>query len=148
MHAESQSREQGARLYLMPTSPPSLCRDCTSRALPGTSYCEKHQQSNNAAAYKTLYGRYQAKDPIRKLYLCNRWIKGTRLAVLRRDPLCCICGHKASSVADHNPLTAREIVAQFGINAFYEASRCQGLCASCHSSKTAKEDSTFAHRST
>jgi len=56
-----------------------------------------------------------------------------------RDPLCCICGHKASTVADHNPLTAREIVEQFGINAFYESSRCQGLCASCHASKTAYE---------
>jgi 5-methylcytosine-specific restriction endonuclease McrA len=58
-----------------------------------------------------------------------------------------MCGHEASTVCDHHPLTAREVVAQFGIAAFYDVNRCQGLCASCHSSKTALEDSTFAHHS-
>lgn len=148
MHSQESSRCQArGRLYLMPTSPVSICRDCSSRALPGSSYCQAHTHDNAAAAYKRLYGRIQNEDPIRKLYQCKRWKEGTRLAVLHRDPLCCLCGHKASTVADHHPLTAREIVEQFGDAAFYDASRCQGLCSSCHSRKTATEDSTFANRS-
>jgi 5-methylcytosine-specific restriction endonuclease McrA len=29
--------------------------------------------------------------------------------------------------------------ATFGVNEFYNPERCQGLCASCHSAKTAVE---------
>lgn len=58
--------------------------------------------------------------------------------MLRRDPLCCECGHRASTEADHVQ-RAREIVEQFGVAEFYNPDRSQGLCHSCHSAKTAKE---------
>ena len=123
----------------MPTSPVSMCRDCTSRVLPGTSYCAEHQQNNNAVAYKQT--SRIINDTTYHLYRCTRWTGpyGSRLQVLRRDPLCCLCGHRASKIADHHPMTAREVVAQFGISAFYDLTRLRGLCASCHSSKEAKQ---------
>src|ERR1700734_4459732 len=105
----------------MPTSPATICRDCSKRALIGTSYCGEHQIENAAAEYKALYQQNKSDDPLNKLYRCRRWTKGTRFIVLRRDPLCVICGHKASHSVDHHPLNARDIVAQFGINEFYNA---------------------------
>ena len=128
----------------MPTSTAKLCRDCSRRATTG-DYCDQHQQRNNASDYRRLYDRYRTDDPIRSLYQVKRWTKGTRLIVLHRDPLCCMCGHKASTVADH-VVTARQVVAEHGIAGFYDPASCQGLCASCHAIKTATVDSTFAHR--
>lgn len=122
----------------MPTSPVSLCLDCSKRAEPGSQYCLHHATDNRAAAYKQALDRNRKHDPIHALYRVRRWTKGTRLIVLRRDPLCCMCGHRASTVADHIK-PAREIVAQFGKAEFYNPDRCQGLCDSCHASKSAYE---------
>ncbi len=60
-----------------------------------------------------------------------------RRAVLRRDPLCVIplC-LRPSQHADHYPLSLRELRA-LGVNP-YEPKRGRGLCASHHSSETAK----------
>jgi 5-methylcytosine-specific restriction endonuclease McrA len=125
--------------YLMPTSPARMCLDCSSRAIADTKYCEAHRTQNRATAYKLLSSRYRNDDPIRKLYQCKRWTRGVRLRVLRRDPLCCICGCRASTTVDHHPLTAREILEQFNVSEFYALDRLRGLCASCHSTKEAKE---------
>jgi 5-methylcytosine-specific restriction endonuclease McrA len=129
----------------MPTSTAKLCRDCSRRATTG-DYCDQHQTVNRARDYQRLYDRYRINDPMRHLYQVKRW-KAVRLIVLIRDPLCCVCGHKASTIADH-VVKARDIVAEHGIEAFYDADRCQGLCASCHAIKTATVDSTFAHKRT
>jgi len=132
----------------MPSSPTPLCLDCSSRAVEGSKYCAKHQTSNNASDYRRLYDRYRADDPIRALYRSKRWTKGTRLIVLRRDPLCMECGHRASTVCDHHPLSAREIVDQLGVAEFYNPTRNRGLCKQCHDIKTATEDSSFAGKRT
>lgn len=126
----------------MPSSTATLCRDCSSRAVADSPYCTEHQQSNNAAAHKQWSSRYrEINDTTYHLYRCVRWTGpyGSRLQTLRRDPLCTLCGHRASKIADHHPLTAREVVAQFGVAAFYDITRLRGLCASCHSSKEARE---------
>jgi 5-methylcytosine-specific restriction endonuclease McrA len=119
----------------MPSSPVSLCRDCSSRAV-ANGYCATHQEKNNAEEHRRLFDRYRADDFVRSLYRSTRWTKGTRLIVLRRDQLCCECGHRASTDCDHDPLEARQIVEQFGTDAFYDPNRCQGLCHDCHSQKT------------
>jgi len=121
----------------MPSSTSRLCLDCTNKAINGTKYCANHQSKNNAADYRLLYDRYRANDPIRLLYKKRRWLKGTKLIVTRRDPLCVECGHRATKVIDHHPLEAREIVARFGVDAFYDPTRCRGLCKQCHDIKTA-----------
>jgi 5-methylcytosine-specific restriction endonuclease McrA len=121
----------------MPSSPTPLCLDCTSRAINGTKYCDKHQAKNNAADHKRIYDRYRADDPVRELYRRKRW-KATRFKVLHRDILCVSCGHRVATEADHI-LSARLVVDNFGVDEFYNPERCQGLCHECHSSKTSLE---------
>lgn len=113
---------------------------CTNRAEPGEAYCKKCQakQADNRRADDRFRN---ANDPIRKMYNLARWYNGTRLTVLRRDPLCMECGNHASTDADHHPLSAREIIEQFGVNEFFNPDRCRGLCHTCHSKKTNKQGS-------
>jgi 5-methylcytosine-specific restriction enzyme A len=98
-------------------------------------YCAAHQAAKND--HKRLYDRYRADDPVRALYRCKRW-RSVRMYVLRRDVLCVACGHQAATEADHI-LSARLILDNDGIDAFYDASRIQGLCHNCHCKKTALE---------
>jgi len=113
-----------------------VCRDCDNRAVAG-GYCAAHQKTNRASESRTLFDRYRsADDPIRAMYKLARWQR-TRLIVFRRDPLCCECGHRASRIADHHPLEAREIVEQFGQQEFFNPDRSRGLCKLCHDIKTA-----------
>lgn len=118
----------------MPSSPGGICRSCNSRAT-ANGYCDRHQDNKNES--KRSYDRYRADDPIRALYRCKRW-KTVRLVVLRRDVLCQACGHQAATEVDHI-LSARLILDNFGIDAFYDKDRLQGLCHRCHSSKTTLE---------
>jgi 5-methylcytosine-specific restriction endonuclease McrA len=115
-----------------------LCRKCSSRAVDGSSYCAKHQ--NVKQEQGKLYDRFRADDPIRALYRgknAPRW-QATRAVVLKRDILCVSCGHRVATECDHI-LTARVVVDNYGINAFYDPNRCQGLCGSCHSQKSVLE---------
>ena len=127
----------------MPTQTATVCKDCDRRAVLGTNYCATHTLNNQHTEHKTLFDQWRSDDPIRKLYRAKRWIHGTRFAVLRRDVLCVCCGHRTATDCDHVQ-SAREIVQQYGVDEFYNPDRCQGLCHSCHSSKTATQDSNFA----
>ena len=130
----------------MPNSTRKLCRDCTRIAVNQTPYCPDHQTKNNASEYARLYESYRADDEMKALRNKKRW-QGTRRVVFQRDPLCMDCGHQASTVCDHI-VPARQIVAMYGEDEFYNPDRCQGLCKSCHDRKTATEDSTFAKQGT
>jgi 5-methylcytosine-specific restriction endonuclease McrA len=92
---------------------------------------------NAKSDYKRLYDRYRQDDPIRKMYRTARW-KATRQAVIKRDILCKICGHKAATVVDHIE-PARIIVSTLGVDAFFEIDRLQALCSECHNVKTIGE---------
>lgn len=59
-----------------------------------------------------------------------------RRAVLRRDPTCVACGTVRSTVADHYPLSRRDLVAA-GLDPD-DPSRGRGLCTPCHGTATAK----------
>jgi len=124
----------------MPSSPSGICLDCTSRAVSGSKFCGKHQETNSHTArreYKVMFDRNRQDDPIRKLYKCARW-KAVRRIVMQRDLLCVSCGHKAITDVDHI-LPARLVIDNFGITEFYNPNRLQGLCHSCHSAKTSLE---------
>ena len=125
----------------MPTSPARLCRDCMKRATTPDGHCVDHAVVNNASERRRMFELGRRDDEIRALYKSKRWWGpfGTRNTVFRRDMLCKMCGHKACSDCDHHPLTARQVVEQFGVAEFYNPDRCQGLCHSCHSQKTAAE---------
>lgn len=120
----------------MPSSPGGICRACSRRQVPGSKYCDQHQGSAND--HKRNYDRYRQDDPIRKLYKTPRWKNGTRWIVLRRDILCRSCGHNVATEVDHI-LSARLVIDNFGLDAFYDPERCQALCRSCHSQKTSHE---------
>lgn len=124
-----------------------VCRQAGCYKKSKGTYCPGHTYANTKTEQRQVFDAYRADDPIRKLYRDRRWGK-TRFVVLRRDPLCVdggICGgSKRSTVADHHPLSAREIVAEFGESEFFNPARCRGVCKADHDRKTAREDSRFA----
>lgn len=127
----------------MPNVPNRLCRDCSRKAIDNTPYCAEHQVRNNASTARALYDEYRQNDPVRALYKKVRWTgpHGTRLTVLRRCNFLCVeCGNKSATVADHYPLSAREIVAKCGVSEFYNPDRCRGLCKQCHDISTATRE--------
>lgn len=59
-----------------------------------------------------------------------------RAAVLARDPVCTDCRAALSTIADHFPLTRRELVTQnLDPN---DPKHGRGLCTTCHNSHTAR----------
>ena len=59
-----------------------------------------------------------------------------RATVLERDPVCVLCGEQPSTVADHYPLSRRELVLRrLDPN---DPNHGRGLCASCHGTETAR----------
>lgn len=67
-----------------------------------------------------------------------------RRDVLARDPLCVLCHVRPSTVADHYPVSRRDLVAR-GLNAD-DPARGRGLCKPCHDSETAKRQPGGWHR--
>lgn len=65
----------------------------------------------------------------------TRWQR-TRKAYLYRNPWCLLCGRMAT-VADHFPLSRRELVAQ-GFAEPDAFNRLRPLCTQCHNRETAK----------
>jgi 5-methylcytosine-specific restriction endonuclease McrA len=120
----------------MPSSPTSICRDCSSRAV-NNGYCDQHQVNNERRLRKSMFDDYRADDKVRALYRCKRW-QITRMKVLRRDVLCQSCKHQAATDV-HHILNARLILDNYGTDAFYDIDRLMALCKACHSSTTAHE---------
>lgn len=59
-----------------------------------------------------------------------------RAAVLERDPMCVECMARPSTVADHYPLSRRELVEQ-GLDP-NDPNHGRGLCKPCHDRHTAR----------
>jgi len=83
------------------------------------------------------------RDPVvRALYRSKRW-RTERMAFLRAHPLCSECRRhdviRPATVVDHiDPHRGDEAV-------FWDRTRWQALCASCHSRKTASQDGGFGN---
>ncbi len=58
-----------------------------------------------------------------------------RRAVLLRDPICVVCGVAFSTVADHYPLSRRDLV-ELGLDP-NAPDRGRGVCKPCHDRSTA-----------
>jgi 5-methylcytosine-specific restriction protein A len=119
-----------------PSAPGAICADCPKRATVGR-YCGDHQRFNQASDNRRLSSKLRRlNDPLDPMYRTARWA-ALRLRVLRRDPLCCGCGHRASAVADHK-IKARVWIAGHNGNeeSFYDETNLQGLCKRCHDLKT------------
>ena len=99
---------------------------CPAFADPGKSRCHAHdRQADNAREGRGIYS--------------TRGHRAFRRAVLRRDPLCVLCG-KIATVADHHPRTRRELVEQ-GANP-NDPAHGRGLCTACHNKATANDPRT------
>jgi 5-methylcytosine-specific restriction enzyme A len=59
-----------------------------------------------------------------------------RESVLAKHPICQVCLRVAATVADHFPVSRRELLAQ-GLDP-NDPARGRGLCSRCHSSETAQ----------
>jgi 5-methylcytosine-specific restriction protein A len=116
----------------MPTHAKRVCNQPGCGALTDDRYCDKHQRNNSRTQFDK---QRNTTNPLRAYYKTAAWSR-TRAFVLSRDPVCKDCGRLASVVADHI-VNAHAFVA--GGGDFYDLSNLQGLCKSCHDSKTAKE---------
>ena len=61
---------------------------------------------------------------------------GFREQVLARDPICKVCRIRPSTVADHYPVSRRDLLEQ-GLDA-NDPARGRGVCHDCHSRETAR----------
>ena len=130
------NRGNEERQKMSPSATSRQCIDCSRRATEG-KYCEDHQTKNNASDSRREADAFRNQDSVRKLYKSARW-QVTRFLVLQHDLLCRDCGNQAATQVDHIVL-ARTVLEELGLDEFFNPKRCQGLCASCHSRKTAFE---------
>lgn len=110
----------------MPHSAPHPCNYPACPRVTRERFCPDH-------ATRVDHGRLNAS---RRGYTSAAW-RALRASILMRDPLCRSCHGAPSTHADH--VVAR---ANGGTDA---PSNLQGLCASCHSRKTAREDGGFGN---
>jgi 5-methylcytosine-specific restriction protein A len=65
----------------------------------------------------------------------SRGHQAFRRAVLLRDPICVACHAAVSTVADHHPVSRRDLLS-LGLNA-NDPERGRGVCKRCHDRSTA-----------
>jgi 5-methylcytosine-specific restriction protein A len=111
-----------------PSVPGSRCVEpgCGELAPFGQARCAGHA----ADLSRDLHA-----GPHRRVYATSRWAAARR-EVLARDPTCRSCGAAPSTDVDHD-VPLREVLAGGGDP--YDVGNLVGLCASCHSRKTAAE---------
>ena len=111
----------------MPTEPKPLCRypGCNNRRPNGRRFCEQHQAQDDSA-YNRRRGSAAKRGYDRK------WRK-TRARIIARDPICRApgCIHPSTDV-DH--------IVPKALGGSDDDDNLQGLCKTCHSRKTARED--------
>jgi 5-methylcytosine-specific restriction protein A len=79
------------------------------------------------------------RDPAALKLMATRAWRKARLAFLMTYPLCVDCGRAANIVDHRDPHRGDPIV-------FWDRSRWQSMCASCHGRKTASFDGGFGMR--
>jgi 5-methylcytosine-specific restriction protein A len=108
----------------MPELIPHYCHRCQGVC---TGACQNEARQS--------YDRARNSDPFRKLYSTARW-RRVRVRIKLRDPLCKVCGNKATEEIDH-VVPAKLWVAQG--KDFWDEANLQGLCSTDHKKKSARE---------
>lgn len=110
----------------MPVKPKRPCRHPGCHALVSNGYCEKHKPKETPRLSSSQRGYdYQ-------------WRKESK-AFLTGHPFCNICKTELATEVDHiTPHKGNPVL-------FWNQDNWQGLCHSCHSVKTAKEDGGFGN---
>lgn len=109
------------------------CRKSGCIALTSETYCAKHKKEYQASK------EMERKTAHERGYT-SRWSKASK-TYLMHNPWCVAClkdgRYEAATETDH-------IIPHKGdAKLFWDKSNWQGLCHSCHSQKTAKEDGGF-----
>ena len=94
-------------------------------ALTQGGRCAQHRQQADQARGTASQRGYSSKG--HALFRAN---------VLRRDPVCLLCTAAPATVADHWPLSRKQLLAQ-GLNP-NDPQRGRGLCKPCHDRETAQ----------
>ncbi len=109
---------------------------CGSVAAQAKPYCEKHRD-HVADVART----YRENAPWSKWYHWAVW-RNLRTLVLARDPICVRCNRAPATEADHKiPHRGDWFLFCGGVN----MENLAGLCSSCHSEKTARDDAGFGN---
>jgi|SRR5579864_2032219 len=87
----------------------------------------------NDQAPKQTASKFDQRNKWRHLYQLSRWRNRVQPAVIRRDPVCTICHHNPSEVADH----IRDH--RGDVQLFFDFSNLHGVCKECHDKKTGTE---------
>lgn len=108
----------------MPSKPRVACSVPGCPELTSGGRCEAHRAQDWAIRRERGAGQYGA----------TRWQR-VRKAFLYRNPWCVLCMAQAT-VADHYPLSRRELIAR-GVDPD-TPSRLRPLCTPCHNKETAR----------
>jgi 5-methylcytosine-specific restriction endonuclease McrA len=117
---------------------PRMCKRCHATALPGTSLCEKHKDSDAIADKARKAGNHLRTE---FNYNCKAW-RATRQLTLFRYPQCAHTedfGPRCPQLATeaHHVINARLWVERGGN--YLDQDNLVGLCRACHSRYTAAE---------
>lgn len=123
----------------MPWAPKRPCATRGCRELVNGRWCVKHQEEADARERerKAAFDETRPSSSSRG-YTSEAW-RATRRRILKRDPWCVKCTSNRSTHVDHKVPRGQPGSAE-------DDSNLQGMCAGCHSSKTAREDSRFTQR--
>lgn len=106
-------------------SPPRPCSTC-GRPVFREGKCRDHyKQAERRRGSPTERGYGSRHENVFRAY------------VLKRDPICVLCGDYAATHADHYPQTRRQLVKR-GLDPD-DPQYGRGLCASCHNGWTASQ---------
>ena len=109
----------------MPRSLPKPCSAPGCPQLVRTGRCDEHQRKAEELRGSSADRGYASSGHLT-----------FREAVLARDPICVCCMRRPSTEADHHPVSRKGLIT-LGLNPD-DPKRGRGLCKSCHSSETAK----------
>jgi 5-methylcytosine-specific restriction protein A len=109
--------------------PPRLtvCSKPDCHLLTRGSRCDEHERAADQARGTAAQRGYGGKA----------W-RFARRNTLRRDPVCVVCHTAPATVADHYPVSRKDLVA-LGVTDPDAPARLRGLCAGCHGRSTAED---------
>lgn len=93
--------------------------------IPTSGRCDTHKRAAEQVRGTAAQRGYGAEHR-------NRFREG----VLAKHPICQVCLGAPSTVADHHPLSKRELIER-GMDD-HDPAHGRGLCASCHGKETAR----------
>lgn len=106
---------------------PSVCSVAGCPTLTTGGRCDEHKRK----------AEQQRGSAAERGYSGKAW-RFARRTVLRQNPICTLCKREFATVADHWPVSRKDLLAQ-RVSDPDAPHRLRALCASCHGKETARE---------